>query len=220
MVSVAVALPEGGRVSLLSTADKEKISAAITAAEKQTSGEFVAVIALASDDYFYIPTLWAAMLALVVPSVFVVAGLGLDNMILTQFITFIVVTVIFRWQPLKMKLIPTDIKQRRARRYAHEQFFLQNLHHTDQRNGVMLFVSEAERYVEIMADKGVNDIVDDGTWDQVISDFVSHIKAGQIAEGYLAAISKIENVLQQNFPNTDTDKNELPNHLIEVGLPD
>lgn len=211
---------EDGNVGLLNQTEKEKISAAIESSEKQTSGEFVAVIASASDDYFYIPTLWAAMLALAVPSVFVVFDLNISNMILTQVLTFIVIAAAFRWQPLKMKLIPAEIKQRRAKRHAHEQFFLQNLHHTEKRNGVMLFVSEAEHYVEIIADKGINDVVEEGAWDHVVADFVAHVKKGEVTEGYLSAVNKIESILKEHFPIGDEDKNELPNHLVEVGYPE
>lgn len=219
-VLVAVALQGDGKLSLLDTEQKQKIEAAIQYAEKQTSGEFVAVIATASDDYFYIPTLWAALLALAVPSVFAVFELGMENMILVQLMTFIVVSLVSRWQPLKMKLIPKDVKQRRARRHAHEQFFMQNLHHTELRNGIMMFVSEAEHYVEIIADKGINDVVENGTWENIVADFVAHIKAGQTTEGYLAAIDKIEALLKMHFPVSEADKNELPNRLIEVGLPE
>ncbi len=207
-------------MSLLTQTQKKKISDKIEQAEKQTSGEFVAVIASASDDYFFIPTLWAAMLALAVPSVFIVLGLNLDGMIVSQLIVFISTVVLLRIPYLKMLVIPKEIKQRRARRHAHEQFFLQNLHHTDKRNGVMLFVSEAEHYVEIIADKGINDVVEEGTWDHVIAEFVGHVKKGNVTEGYLSAVNKIEAVLKEHFPIGDEDKNELPNHLIEVGYPD
>ena len=207
-------------MSLLTQTQKKKISDTIEQAEKQTSGEFVAVIASASDDYFFIPTLWAAMLALAVPSVFIVLGLNLDGMIVSQLIVFITIVVLLRIPYLKMLVIPKEIKQRRARRHAHEQFFLQNLHHTEKRNGVMLFVSEAEHYVEIIADKGINDVVEAGTWDHVIAEFVGHVKKGNVTEGYLSAVNKIESILKEHFPIGKEDKNELPNHLIEVGFPD
>jgi len=82
-----------------------------------------------------------------VPAIFIVFELAIDNMIMAQLLTFIFVSMTFRWQPIRMKLVPKNIKQRSTSRHAHEQYFLQNIHHTEQRNGIMLFVSEAEHYV-------------------------------------------------------------------------
>jgi len=47
---------------------------------------------------------------------------------------------------------------------AQEHYFLQDLHLKSERTGVLLFVSAAEHYVEIIADKGINDIVARETW--------------------------------------------------------
>lgn len=74
--------------------------------------------------------------------------------------------------------------------------------------------------MEIIADKGVNDVVADDTWDNIIAVFVSHIKAGEVTEGFLAAVSQAETILREPFPADAADKNELSNRLIEVGLPE
>ncbi len=54
-------------MAFMNNSDKQRISAAIEAIERQTSGELVTVITRCSDDYRYIPYLWAALLALLVP---------------------------------------------------------------------------------------------------------------------------------------------------------
>lgn len=207
-------------MSMLTTEQKKKIADSIEQSEKNTSGEFVAIIAAASDDYFYIPTLWAALLALAVPSVFELLDFDNGHMILSQFVVFIVIALMLRVPALKMLVIPKDVKQRRAHRHAREQFLLQNLHHTEERNGVMLFVSEAERYVEIIADKGINDVVENDAWNKIVTNFIAHVKDGNVTEGYLSAINDIETILKEHFPADGDNKNELPNHLVEVGYPD
>ena len=130
--------------------------------------------------------------------------------------SFVVLALLFRWPPLMMRLIPKAVKHRRASRVAHQQFFEQNLHHTKDRTGVMLFVSVAEHYVEIIADKGINDVVEDGVWDKVIADFVQHVKARQVAEGFVTAVAACGKILAEHFPATHDNPNELPNHLIEI----
>lgn len=205
-------------MTFLTADEKNRIRQAIEDVERQTAGELVTVIAQQSDDYLYIPTLWAALIALAVPGVisYLPFDILLVNSYLTQFIVFIVLAMLFQWPPLKLRLIPRYVKVQRARRLAHVQFLAQDLHHTAQRTGILLFVSVAEHYVEIIADKGINDAVSAGTWDKIVTQFVNDVKQGQVAGGFIAAIQQCGQVLIQHFPVTAHDKNELPNHLIEL----
>ena len=205
-------------MSFLNDNDKQLIVEAIKQAESNTSGEFVTVIAKAADDYLFIPTLWAALIALLVPGVIefsVWSWTHVYNYEL-QVITFFICALLFRWTPIKRLLIPKHIKQQRAHRLAQEQFFQQNLHHTSERTGVLLFVSITEHYVEIIADKGINDLVNASVWDNIVTDFIYQVKSGQVATGFLHAVKACGDVLAQHFPNTDNNRDELPNHLIEI----
>ena len=56
-------------MAFLTADDKTRIRQAIEDVERKTAGELVTVIAQQSDDYLYIPTLWAALLALAIPGV-------------------------------------------------------------------------------------------------------------------------------------------------------
>jgi putative membrane protein len=205
-------------MTFLSDNDRLQISQAIAQAEGNTRGEFVTVIAQAADDYLYIPTLWAALVALLVPGVVELAGwlLPFAYSYGIQVITFFVCALSFRWTPVKRLLIPARVKQLRAHRLAQEQFFLQNLHHTVERTGVLLFVSITEHYVEIIADKGINDVVPAGVWDEVVTDFILQVRAGEVTTGFLHAVKACGDVLAEHFPATDNNRNELPDHLIEI----
>ena len=176
------------------------------------------VITRASDEYLYIPLLWASLLALAVPAVFYLIELKINflDVYIVQIICFVVALILFRIPPVTIRLIPMHVKQQRARRLAHEQFFRQGLHHTQERTGVLLFVSLAERYVEIIADKGINDIVKPGTWDSVVDNFVTAIKNNNISDGFIAAIEACGKILQENFPAQSPNVNELPDRLVEL----
>jgi putative membrane protein len=195
---------------------KQNIAEAIRAAESRTSGELVAVIAHNSDDYFYIPLLWAALSALILPGALLWFDVTSASLEMMQVATFVVAAVVFRLPLVKMRLIPRYVRQRRAALLAREQFLLQNLHHTEQRNGILLFVSVAERYVELIADKGISEAVPLGTWDTVVQQFIEHVGRHQIETGFITAIQQCGDILEQHFPVTDKDSNELPNHLIEI----
>jgi len=74
----------------------------------------------------------------------------------------------------------------------------------------------AERYVEIIADKGINDVVEAGTWDKIVNQFVANVKQGQVAGGFIFASQQCGEVLIAHFPVAANDKNELPDHLIQL----
>jgi putative membrane protein len=203
---------------LLTEDEKQQVSGAIRQAEARTRGELVTVITRASDDYFYIPTLWAALIALVVPAVIILYGSWMDAAAIfeIQAASFIVLALLFRLPVIKYVLVPKAIKRQRASRVAREQFFIQGLQNTEGHTGVLLFVSVAERYVEVIADKGINDVVPAGTWDRVVNDFVSKVRAGRYAEGFLSAIADCDAILAEHFPAQKDNINELPDHLIEI----
>ena len=198
--------------------DKQRISAAIAAVERHTSGELVTVITRCSDDYRYIPYLWAALLALLVPGI-----LSLDPGLipvklhyLLQICVFLGAAALFNWLPLKIRLIPPSVKQLRAHRLAREQFFQQRLHSTPGRSGVLLFVSVAEHYVEIIADKGINDVVSEDAWQLTVEQFTADVKNNRVVDGFLAAIAACGQLLAAHVPATDEKSNELPDHLVEL----
>jgi putative membrane protein len=115
-----------------------------------------------------------------------------------------------------MALIPKAVKFRRANRLYYQQFVQQGLHRTKDRNGLLLFVAVAERYVEIVADQGINDQVPQDAWQNIVAEFITHVKQRQIAKGFVTAIAQSGDLLQEQFPVEPMDKNELPNHLIEL----
>jgi len=78
----------------------------------------------------------------------------------------------------------------------------------------LLFVSVAERYAEIIADKGIDATVPVGTWKKIIDDLTAAIGEGRSADGLVAAIAAIGAHLAQHFPPDARDPNELPDHLI------
>ena len=202
----------------LSHTDKHEIAEAIRSVELRTQGELVTVIARQSDQYLYIPTLWATLIALALPGIIEMLAVPdlMRHAYAIQFGSFLLLAVLFRWPPITMRLIPKAVKQQRAHRVAVEQFYRQNLHHTEGRTGVLLFVSVAEHYVEIIADKGINEVVSTAQWDGIVQAFIQRVKAKQVKAGFTESIHAVGAILAQHFPAAPGDRNELPNHLIEL----
>jgi putative membrane protein len=205
-------------MTFLNDAEKTQLRDAIREAEAKTSGEIVTVIARASGDYFYYPTLWAALLAILSPLLPI--GLAVSfaplGIIELQMLVFALLALVFRWSPIKRQLVPRAVKQQYCARRAREQFLAQNLHTTRERTGVLLYVSIAEHHVELLADAGIHARVPAGTWDQVVSSLTARVKADQVGEGFIEAVNAIGAQLAAHFPAAGVNPNELPDHLIEL----
>ena len=206
-------------MKLLSETEKTSIRELIQSVESRTSGEIVTVIAANSDDYLFIPTLWAALISLLIPGVVMLFNVWVEYtwVYLAQVLGFFLLASLFRIPTIKMRLIPQQVKRQRASRLAREQFFQQGLHNTRERTGVLIFVSVAEHYAEIIADKGINDVVSQHAWQDILSHFVSQIKQGQHADGFVSCIDQCGEILHKHFPAlADNNPNELSNRLIEI----
>ena len=202
-------------MSLFSAQEEERISAAITAAERKTSGEIVAVVADASDSYLYVPFMWAALAALLIPWPLIhFTWITVQWIFLVQLMVFLILLALLWPKQIRTMLIPKSVRTEHAHRRATEQFIVQNLHTTEGRTGVLIFVSVAERYAEILADKGIDERVEPGTWQEIVNDLTSHISDGKAADGFVSAIERSGKYLAQHFPPGRANPNELPDHLI------
>ena len=202
-------------MTLLTEKEAEQVSAAIHEVETQTDAELVVVLARQADSYLYIPTLWAALIALLSPSVVMLTPFWLEvgEVLLIQLLVFVVVALLLRIPALTHRIIPSGVKRFRAENLSRRMFLENNLHHTVGETGVLIFVSEAEHYVEIIADRGINDRVEQADWQGIVDGLTAAIKSGQHADGFQNAVAACGKLLQEHVPKT-TDKNELPNHLI------
>jgi putative membrane protein len=200
---------------LVAQTDYNRITEAIDRAEHKTSGEIVTVIALESSAYLYAPFVWAALIALLVPWPFIYfTWLAVQWIYVIQLVVFFLLLACFLPRPIRYWLVPRSVKDQRAHRRAVDQFLVQNLHTTKGRTGVMIFVSVAERYAEIIADSEINTKVDKGTWQSIVDRLTADISAAKPADGLIRAIEACGEQLAKHFPPGQFDPNELPNHLI------
>jgi putative membrane protein len=202
-------------MALLNENELQQVSDAVARIERSTDAEVVTVLAAQADDYTYIPLLWAALIALLVPGIvnYHAGWLGQRDLLLTQWGSFAVLAFLFRVPAIMTRLVPRSVRHWRAANLARRQFLEQNLHHTAGDTGVLIFVSEAERYVEILVDRGIGSRVDDAIWQPMIEVFTAQVRRGQTLQGFLACIDSVGGVLAHHVPVTHT-RNELPDRLV------
>jgi putative membrane protein len=200
---------------LVNKDDRERIAKAIEDAERQTSGEIVAMITASSASYYFAPVLWAALIALALPWPLIYwTWIQVQHIYLAQLAAFAFLTFLFMWRPLRYALVPTHVKRQRAHRRAVEQFLTQNLHTTDDRTGVLIFVSVAEHYAEIVADASIHQKVSETEWQTIVDALTARIGEGKAADGFVMAIEAVGRLLARHFPPGALNPSTLPNHLI------
>jgi len=197
---------------------QDRVRKAIRDAETRTQIEFVTVITRQSDGYYFIPTLWAALVALFLPLVLLLSPYWLEvfDVVVAQLLVFSALTAMFRWPPIMYRVVPRKVLQHRARNMARRQFLDQGVHRTREGTGVLFFVSEAEHYVEIIADSGVDQRVSQKTWQRIVDDFTASVKSGDIEAGFIQAVLALGEIGAEVAPAT-RQENELNDHLVVIG---
>jgi putative membrane protein len=219
--------------------DQARIADAVAAAEKTTAGEIFCVLAPEVSDYRETPLVWAAAAALILPAGGLLAGLrpemlttlfggwtvghasATDAAILSalsiyiglQAAIFIVAALLVSIPPIRRALTPGALKAAAVKRAAMEQFMSHGLHLTRDRTGVLIFAALAEHRVEVIADEGIYKAAPNAVWDAVVADLVAGMKRGKIADGFVAAVTRVGEILSSHVPVREADTNELPDGL-------
>jgi putative membrane protein len=204
---------------MISEADKQRIAEAIRSAESKTTGEIFCVLAREAGTYRLAPIAWAAVVALIVPIPLILwTEWEARTVYFLQLIAFILAAVGLSRPEVRFWIVPRRMKRERAHAAAMRQFLAQGMQKTSSRTGVLIFAAAAERYVEIIADGGINAKVTQDVWDEAVATLVRAMKDGAPVDGFVSAIVQCGNVLAQHFPAPPgaVNPDELPDRLVEI----
>jgi len=205
------------RTRIISQQDHDRVSAAIREAESRTSGEIVCVLAQESADSTALPMLLAALAALIVPWPLVaLTALPVNVILMLQLFTFFVLSLVLCLPRVRIALVPRAARRAMAHRMALEQFMIRGIGHKADRTGVLIFVSLAERYARIVADRAIADRVSQHQWQEAVNALIDHTRHGRVADGFIAAIERCGRVLEENFPRSEEDRRELPDRIYLI----
>lgn len=219
--------------------DQDRIAQAVATAEASTAGEIFCVLAPEVSEDGEVPLIWAAATALILPAGALLAGLRPDMLtrlfggwtvghasandaailstlaiyIGLQAAVFVITALIVSIPPVRRALTPGTLKTARVKRAAMDQFLGHGLHLTRDRTGVLIFAALAEHRVEVIADEGIYKAAPNAVWDEVVADLTAGLKAGRIADGFVAAVERVGAILSAHVPVRTGDRNELPDGL-------
>ncbi len=226
---------------MLSHADHDRIAAAVTQAEDRTSGEILCVLQHKVSDYREVPLAWAAGCALIIPALLAAFGVepwlnstdggdwvatnavslsrALNTAIvgysLMQLAIFVVVAgALAIVRPLKLALTPKSLKRLRVKRAAIHH--LKAAHLVADAGVVVIFASDQERMVTVVADEALHLKAGDAAWDGAVAAVLSGIKAKDPTSGFVAAVELCGGYLAEHFPQTGPRQNHLSDGLLEI----
>jgi putative membrane protein len=215
----------------LSETDRLKIKEAVAEAEKSTSGEIATALIRESSDYalhellfalaggvlFYficLPfygqiSLWLEGLFWDFKPIYVTLFLGIGVTTITG-ILYLLANI----PGFDRLIVPKAVMAQKVNQRALRHFMEAGLFDTRDRTGILIFISFNEKRVEILADRGINEKVDQAYWNDILSDLVAGIKEGRLADSLSVAVEKCGTRLTEFFPIKDDDTNELTDGLV------
>lgn len=209
--------------NVMTRQEHSRIAEAIRAAEERTAGEIYCVVARSSDGYLF-PAAFFVTAAMLLISLAVAWALhhwwfdpGPTTVVLAQLAAVACGLALLWFLPaMRIWFVPRRLRYRHAHANAVKQFLARNVHITEARTGVLLFVSLAERYAEVVADAGIDKRVDQSAWDDIVSTLVEHAAGDRLADGFVTAVGSVGALLEQHFPAGELDVNELDDHVVEI----
>ncbi len=205
-------------MSLLSSSDADRVRQAVALVEKRTAGELVVALTRQSDDY-------AFHRGLLCTTLIVVGGwlghellplLAAEYLFAGQGLLWIALWYMTGWAPLTRLIVPKAHQAACVEARTKQAFIEQGVTETRDRSGVLIFVSETEHRVHILADRGIHTRVTDAGWAKHVQAIVAAIRRGQTADGLCRAIEDIGEELALAFPPREDDENELPDDVVRL----
>lgn len=197
--------------------DRDRIAAAIRAAEATTSGEIVCVLARSSSHSTALPIFIAAVGALASPWFLVaLTALTVERVLALQILAFVFLVTLLCVPAVRVALMPRSARRAVAHRAAMEQFHIRGIARTEDRCGILIFVSLEERYARVVVDDGIAARVPQTHWQEAVNALITHMRDGRIADGFIAAVELCGRELATHFPRKADTRDELPNRIFMV----
>lgn len=100
--------------------------------------------------------------------------------------------------------------------YKHAEKVFQQLqmHQTEQRNGVLIYIAVQDHKFVILGDEGINKLVATDFWDATKDSIQTHFRNGNFKEGIMKGVLMVGEQLKQFFPYRGAgDQDELSNEI-------
>ncbi|WP_298959838.1 TPM domain-containing protein [uncultured Methylobacterium sp.] len=204
-------------LALPDEAARDRIAAAVAAAERGTAGEIVVMVAARAGAYRTVPLALTLLGTLAVPwPLILLTGLSAGRIALVQLAVAVALLLVLA-ALRRLALVPRRLRRARARDAAAREFWSRGLSRTRGRTGVLIYVALAERYAEIIADAAIRDRVPEEAWRRTLTSLIEALGRGELTDGLIRAVEETGAILAEAAPPGPDDRNELPDRVILSG---
>ena len=200
--------------------NKDEIQNAVVDLESNTAGELVVYVAKHSDNYALVK--WGLGFWFLLSSILTIVliyALHLDvgfyeRVGLILFFGAVGVGLPALFPRLNVLFLSEGYVAGEVYKKASTVFLEEQVFDTADRIGILIYISRLEQRVTVLADKGIDKVVDQEDWNSIVDTIVSGIKSNQETTGVLKGIEACKNLLLKNgFTNRIKPKNELSDQV-------
>jgi putative membrane protein len=201
---------------ILTTDERDKIAALVAEIERHTASELVTVVYSKSAPYTAFRIGWAAGIALGLVGLASLLSSRLTalELIGVQSLLAIIVYWSLGFSLLLRLIVPRWAKQQAVHDKVRQLFLELGVTETRDRSGVLIYLSELERRVEILGDRGIHEQLGTDAWNQLVLELTAAIRGGNAYSGLTRIVERLGAELSAKFPIRPDDVNELPNTVV------
>jgi uncharacterized membrane protein len=139
-----------------------------------------------------------------------------QQVLILLFTLMISLFYISNFLPFRPWFILPGEKRREVKEKASEIFYSYGLSNTQNRIGILLFISKLERKIELLVDQAILEKLGQKTLDQIVQNISGNFKKSEYEKGLVEALDYLEKELTQAFPHGLQEKNlnEISNKII------
>ena len=202
----------------LTDAGRARIAAAVAEAETLTAVELRLVFARFSSHYRAVELIYPALLALVAGGIAsaIDPHMHAVTLFMGEAVLFLAGVGALQWTPLRLALVPPSVKREAAWRHARLHYASIGLKQPHIKSAVLIFCSEAERTVEILADDAIGEKLPPTVWQPVVEAFKADFARGLVADAFVTAAGACAAILAPVFPAEPGQANEIADDLVEL----
>jgi len=202
---------------MLTQDQSRRIEQAVQAAETTTSAEIAVCVRGASGDDRFLAAIIGAVVFLAIDTIGPTIWWNYDRLVWIA--VALAVGILVFWLcdrfDLGLRCLPSRLVVKDARQAARAAFLDGGLDDTPERNAVMLFVSRAERYVEILPDRAAAAAIEPAHWTAIVDGFRKAARKGDLGEAVAGPVAAIGQISAVHFPASGANPDRVSNRPIQ-----
>jgi putative membrane protein len=202
---------------MLTQDQSQRIEQAVRAAEMTTSAEIAVCIRRASGDDRFLAAIIGAIVFIAIDTIGPAIWWNYDRLVWVG--VALVGGILAFWLcdrfDLGLRCLPARLLVKDARRAARTIFLDHGLDNAPERNAVLLFVSRAERYVEILPDRAAAAAIEPAHWSVIVDEFRQRMRKADLGDAAAGAVAAIGKLCALHFPASGANPDRVSNQPIQ-----